>query len=89
MRFTVVWAPAAEAQLTEVWLAATDRRNISDTANQIDQDLRDDPVTVGESREPGYRIHLRPPLGVTFEILPADRIVRVLQVWHFASKRRN
>ena len=29
MKFTVVWKPAAERQLTDIWLEATDRNTVT------------------------------------------------------------
>ena len=88
MTFTVVWSAAAERELTELWLAAEDRSPVADAAYEIDQRLRVNPEQKGESRDFGQRIILLAPLGVTFEVLLDDRLVRVLDVWRFKTHRR-
>lgn len=88
MTFTVVWTEAAERELSAIWLSSTNRAFISAAANKIDETLRVDPDQQGESRNPGQRILLETPLGVTFEILTDDNLVRVLDVWQFATHIR-
>ena len=82
--YTVLWVPAAEAELAELWSTARDRARLATAANEIDLQLRLTPEEQGESRAAGRRILLVAPLGVTFEVLASDRIVRVLDVWSFA-----
>jgi mRNA-degrading endonuclease RelE of RelBE toxin-antitoxin system len=86
MTFTVVWLKSAERELTEIWLAAEDRSMVTDAASEIDRRLRVQPEREGESRDSGQRILLIAPLGVTFEVLSADRLVRVLDVWSFRTQ---
>jgi len=86
MSYTVVWVPAAEQELAELWLNAAQRREVTEAAREIDSRLRFSPAEQGESRPRGRRILLVLPLGVTFEILPEDRIVRVLDVWRFEKR---
>jgi hypothetical protein len=81
MKFTVVWKPAAEAELAEIWTLAADKRSIAAAANEIDVRLAIQPETLGESRSGAIRVWLVGPIGVTYEIIPDDRIVRVLDVW--------
>jgi plasmid stabilization system protein ParE len=81
MIWTVVWKPAAERALTDLWLQAADRQPISDAANRIDQLLKHFPATVGESRDPGRRILIEEPLAVVYTINSGDRMVTVLAVW--------
>jgi hypothetical protein len=83
MKYTVIWVPDAEQELAAIWIAAADRDAVTAAAHQVDQDLRRDPDTQGESRPEGRRIVLEHPLGVLFTIQPQDRIVYVLTVWHF------
>lgn len=86
MRFTVVWVAAAERELAEIWLSAGDRLNVTEATYEIDQRLRVKPDLEGESRDAGRRILLITPLGVTFEVLPNDQLVRILDVWRFQSR---
>ncbi len=83
MIWTVVWLESAERELSTIWLDAEDRSLVAAAANAIDRALGRQPEQQGESREGGRRILLRPPLGVTFEVNPDDRLVRVLEVWRF------
>ena len=57
MKWTVVYLPASEQELANLWLDPLSRAEITDAANRIDCLLRRDPDTVGESRdEKGQRI---------------------------------
>jgi plasmid stabilization system protein ParE len=83
MNYTLVWAPNAERQLTELWLNAVDRAAVQRASDQIDKTLRTSPRDKGESREGEFRMLLMKPLGVKFRVIEADRIVRVVRVWAF------
>lgn len=85
MKYTVLWTPPAENELTEIWLEAPDRNAITQSSFEIDERLEDDPDEEGESRFEGRRILLVPPLGVTFRIQEEDRTVLILDVWRFAG----
>jgi hypothetical protein len=86
MKYTVIWKPAAERQLTQLWLASGDRAAVTLAARQLDQTLQIDPEDVGESRDSGRRITFESPLGCTFSVHPVDMLVRVLRVW--STERR-
>jgi hypothetical protein len=86
MSYTVVWVPAAEQELAQLWMDAAQRREVTQAAQEIDDRLRFAPADQGESRPHGRRILLVPPLGATFEILSDDRLVRVLDVWRFEKR---
>ena len=88
MNYSVQWTPYAEARLTELWLEANARGEITAVANRIDADLGARPLDVGESREQDRRIHLMAPLGVIYRIDSDQRIVHVLTVWRFNKKHR-
>jgi len=83
VRYTVVWIPSAERDLADLWLTATDRAAVTRAANDIDRLVQHDPDQQGESRPDGVRILFVAPLGVRFEVLPDDRLVRVLHVWQY------
>lgn len=86
MKFTVVWSPDAEGELARIWNQATDRRSIADAANLLDRVLGTDPNNLGESRQSGIRIAHCLPLGIRFEVLEQDQLVRVLAVWQCRSR---
>ncbi|MBC8290472.1 MAG: hypothetical protein H8E37_09160 [Planctomycetes bacterium] len=87
MTFTVLWSDAAERELTSIWLASDDRASLTRAANELDRRLQNDPQNEGESRDAGRRIVLVPPLAVTVEVQPNDRIVRVIHVQEFRQLR--
>jgi plasmid stabilization system protein ParE len=71
MPFTVVWLPAAQDALAEIWVQAADRQAVAD-ADRIDRAL-------GRAKD-GYRVYADPPLAVGFEVSPDDCMVRVVRV---------
>jgi hypothetical protein len=81
MKFTVLWQAKAEHSLADIWMRSADRAAITHASKSIDDDLRDHPFDVGESRGGLERITFSGPLGVAFSISEADSIVRVLRVW--------
>ena len=83
MKYTVTWAPTAERALAEIWLRASDRTAVTEASNRIDQALKHDPETKGESRGRNDRILLESPLGVDFEVNALDLKVTVLTVWTY------
>lgn len=80
MTYTVIWVPAALAQLAALWNAATNRDAVTKASHRIDRLLEVDPETAGEERPPSRRILFDPPLGVIFEVDLTAREVRVLSV---------
>ena len=86
MKWTVGWSPFALNQLAELWLAASDREAITQAVDEIDRQLRLDPLTQGESRTAGRRILFLPPLVVIFEVVEPDRKVSVLAVRRFGAR---
>jgi hypothetical protein len=89
MIFTVAWVADAVDEIAEIWLVAPDRDRVTAAASRIDQLLRQDPQTHGESRDSNVRILFEDPLGVDFEIVEDDRIVFVLSVWRTDEQRPN
>jgi plasmid stabilization system protein ParE len=81
MRFTVIWLPKAEERLTEIWLAAADQAAVSAASDDIDRLLMVNPLGVGEPRTAKIRYLYQMPLAVYYEVVPADRLVRVRSVW--------
>jgi hypothetical protein len=81
MRFTVAWHPSAERELADIWLRATDRARVAQSANTIDQLLASSPLEQG-------RIFTA-IVFLSSWLLPShtpsnesDRRVHILQVWH-------
>ena len=85
MTYTVIWQPAVEEALTSIWHSATDRRAVTDAANEIDRRLRFFPDIQGEQRSGRDRVLVVPPLAVGYEWNQEDRIVRVLGIRHRQS----
>ena len=80
MKFTVVWTPVAEKELAELWLATSDKAEVTRVAQQVERQLKLDPENTGESRVGRVRILLEPPLGFVFSVSPDDRLVKVVHV---------
>jgi hypothetical protein len=80
MRYTLIWKPAVEQRLAQIWTAAADRRAVTEAADKIDEVLRTRPLAVGESRDEGRRILIEEPLVVVYRVLEEDCMVNVLGV---------
>ncbi len=82
MNYSVVWVPSTEQELAATWLAAADRNAVTAASHALDRDLAQDPHGRGIPRRgtPGY-IAVELPLGVEYEVVEADKTVRVLHVW--------
>ena len=85
MRFTVLWTPSAERDLTDLWLKASDREAVRSAADTLDSLLREDAHLRGESRYETLRIVLAAPLGVDIDVDEDNRTVWVLRVWRYRS----
>lgn len=85
MTYTVIWRPAAERSLAEIWMNAQDRNGITDAANSIDALLRADPLGVGESRVVNIRILTVSPLCVYYDVHEEDRLAAVWAVWQIRT----
>jgi hypothetical protein len=88
MKYTIVWSVGAEQELARLWLDTRARDAITEAAYAIESALIIEPSDVGESRGPGLRIFISAPLAVAFEVLEADRVVRILEVWRFAKRTK-
>lgn len=87
MAFEVMWSPAAEKRLAELWLKSETRAEIRAAANRLDESLRRAPLTLGESRSEDERIAFDGPLGCSYRVDPDLQLVYVLSIWK--SSRRN
>jgi hypothetical protein len=88
MRYTVLWTPTAENDLADLWLQGPDRDAIRSAADTLDDLLRFDAHSRGESRYESLRVVLAAPLGVDIEVDQDNRTVRVLRAWRYESRRR-
>jgi hypothetical protein len=88
MKHTVVFSLLADHQLADIWLRATDRQQVTDAANHIEELLRHDPDRRGEARPNGWRILVVGPLAATFEVSADDRKVTVLSIRYNPSLGR-
>ncbi len=84
MKFTVVWRPFAEQQLSQLWLQANDRAGVSEAADRIDSLLQNDPQNEGESRGGGERILIAAPLAVLYRVSLDDRTATVWATWRIS-----
>ncbi len=82
-RYTVVWPQGAQDELATLWIAADDRRAITDAANAIDIELCEDATGKGTDVSEGLRALFSPPLRVLFAVREDDRVVEVLRVRRF------
>jgi hypothetical protein len=83
MKWRVEWVTTAEDELATIWVNALDRDVITEAANLIDQRLARDPYDESESRPNGERIAFEKPLAVRYQVIPEDRLVKVLFVWRY------
>jgi hypothetical protein len=81
MKYVVDWAPAADRDLTELWLRSRMQYAVTRAADSIDDELTLRPHEFGESRENDKRVGFVWPLGVSYEVNEPAKKVRVLSVW--------
>jgi hypothetical protein len=79
MRYTVVWTATALQQHAEVWVEHVDRAAVNRDVDSVDRELRDDPDEKGDDYF-GDRYVLLPVIWALYSVVPADRLVRVLQI---------
>ncbi|HQR05408.1 MAG TPA: hypothetical protein PLN21_01230 [Gemmatales bacterium] len=79
MKWTVVWLPSALDDLADIWRRSNRRSLISSASDKIDELLKRDAENQGFIQRNKRVLHLR-PLSVSFEIIPVDRLVRIVQV---------
>lgn len=81
--YEVRWKRTALNRVTELWLDAPDRTEVTSAVAEIDRLLASHPHDAGESRSELIRVLFVPPLGVFFEIDEPKHVVQVLRVWTF------
>jgi mRNA-degrading endonuclease RelE of RelBE toxin-antitoxin system len=80
IRYTVIWRPQAESDLSRLWMSALDRQSIANASDDIDKKLATDPEKRGEAAAEGLRRLNVLPLTVLYDIETDDRRVTVLTV---------
>ncbi len=83
MKYTVVWIPEAEAEITRLWIDGRGRSLVAAAVDAMDRQLRDDPLEVGESRDGNRRLLIYWPLAISYVVKDADRVVQVNKVWRY------
>ena len=81
MNYFVDWRPAAHERLEQIWMAATDKRDVLRAANRIDYLLAknprlDDATSMGEEST-----LIVEPLAVDFRVSETEHKVFILSVW--------
>jgi hypothetical protein len=80
MRYTLTYIPQATAELATLWLTAKDQKAVSESADWIERELRDDPDIKGELVEGVLRKLVKAPLVFYFVVSPDDRQATVWSV---------
>jgi hypothetical protein len=79
MRYTVVWLESVQDELTNIYIAAADKKAVTLASDRIDLELRNDPdkkvVPYGEQW-----VYQSDPLLILVRISPDDRLVEVTHV---------
>jgi hypothetical protein len=79
--FRLKWKKKAKRQLAELWLAAHDRNEVTDTVAVIDKKLASRPMYFGESRASSVsRVMYQQPLYVEYDVVMDDMKVIVTAV---------
>ncbi len=81
MRWTVTCPPGPTNELSEIWINAADRQEVTRAADTIDRGLRQDPFRPGDD-EGDHRSWTVGPLTVTYTVSPDDCMVEIL---HYTS----
>jgi hypothetical protein len=79
MKFTVVSLPSVDDQQIELWLSASDRKAVSDAANWIERQLKNDPLTMVTAVDDVYFIRRNPPVALC-RISVDDRLVTIIDI---------
>ena len=80
MSYRVRWRRKAKEALAAVWLAASDRNEVTAAAHRIEVLLRRDPLSSGESRGGNFRVVFDWPIGVFYQVCPQAGEVRIITV---------
>lgn len=81
MTYAVDWTPSALRELAVIWVGATDQA-VTASSHRLEQALAADPLRVGVPRNSSVnRTAVDLPLGIEFEVIEDDKVVRVVRVW--------
>lgn len=83
MSYTVLWLPATEAEIAQLWIDAESRAAVAAAADAIDRMLAEKPLAIGESRDYCQRVLFVRPLAVKYQVSDNSRMVFVTNVWSF------
>jgi hypothetical protein len=85
--FGVVWTNKALDELADIWVTVSPelRDRIESAMQRLDQSLRDDPNTVGESRNQNRRVAFDPPIAIIYQIDYSSQVVVVSHVWQYGK----
>jgi hypothetical protein len=78
--FTVDWTPAAEDELADIWLQATDRNAVTAAQAALEKRLEQDPTGYGQHHSEGLYSITVPPLHAFYSIDFARQFVQVTDV---------
>lgn len=81
MKYTVVWTPAALAELTQCWLDSDEKGVVTAGADAIDRMLASDPLHQRFEVFHDWGAAAAGTVGVDFRIDPGDRRVTITSVW--------
>ena len=84
--WTVDWLQSALDELADLWnqADAASRQHITSACNEIDQRLKRNPNSEGESRADDRRILFVYPLAVLYRVINDNSKVEILHVWRYA-----
>lgn len=72
MRYTLTYTSKATSELAKLWLTAKDQKAVSQSADSIERELRDDPDLKGEIVADRLRKIVEPPLVFYFVVSHDD-----------------
>lgn len=82
MKYQIIWDATAEDELTAIWLAASDRKTVTQASAWLEQRPAIQPLELGESRASSVQwVAFRLPLGIEFEVIEDDKRVVVQGVF--------
>ena len=80
--YTVIWVPTAKDELIAVWIVAPDQLAVTQAAHRLDRHCAQHPFAIGIARNSSVnRTATDFPLGIDYEIIEDDKLVRILRVW--------
>lgn len=85
MEFEVLWNSEAYESIAEIYDDSEDPSKIAAALSSLDNLLRTEPGTRGESRVGGRRIVFAPPLGALIQIDWRLNRVFIAEVWKYET----